>query len=204
MSHDQTDFRMIFLRLNEANRLRHDSNFRVALELYIDVASRYLSAELCAVIAACYYQQGFQNAQETGQSFLEALVWLSKAISLQPQESQFYTLLGEVYSLGLLDYQKARDAYQKAAEINSCDVEARRGASSLYGVPEKVVTLDEAIKWMEEVVHLQPDIPSHHQRLAELYYEAGRKNDAEEAWLHALLCTNVLDPELADSIQKWL
>jgi len=69
-------------------------------------------------------------------------------------------------------------------------------------VPEQVVTLEEAINWLERAVQLEPDNPNYHARLGEFYREAGRPLDAMREWIRALLCPRPLDPGYVQMVEE--
>jgi cytochrome c-type biogenesis protein CcmH/NrfG len=82
-----------------------------------------------------------------------AVTWAKKAINLAPANSQFHDILGEVQSLGTLEYQEAAQAYRRSIELDPNNLLALVGGAALFGVPEDVVTLDEEIKWLEKAVN---------------------------------------------------
>jgi tetratricopeptide (TPR) repeat protein len=84
------------------------------------------------------------------------------------------------------------------------DVTALTGAASLYGLPENVVSLQEAIGWLEYATQLEPDDPNYHFRLGQLCFEAGRAAKAKKEWLRALTCPKPISLSQARTIESVL
>lgn len=182
--------------LLKANELRRQQNYQAALKLYLRALEQSEeSIELLTIIAFCYLALAEPQ---------KAVVWMEKAVALAPNNARLHADLAEYHSLGTLDYEQAAREYRKAIELNPNDIRALVGAAALYGVPEEVVTLDEAISWLERATQLKPDDPNYHARLGELYYKAGRLLDAEWEWLRALSCSRPLDPGYAQIIEVML
>jgi len=190
--------------LIQANALRHKDDYHAAVALYREAVEQYgETAELCGMIAQCYLwlvESTYGSAQDDS-DFID---WVKKAIASMPNNSRLHVELGEYYSLVKLDYEQAMQEYRAALELNPSDVKALIGIASLYGVPENVVTLNEAIQFLERATHLESHDPNYLFRLGELYYEAGRSADAEQAWLSSLLCPQPLDVRTAQIIETLL
>ena len=180
--------------LVRANKLKSEGDEQAALMLYFEALERFgESAELLAAIADCYFSLALGNPDETGENYERAISWMKRAIALAPNDPRLHAHLAQFYELGTLEYEKAAEEYRKAIELNPNDVWTLFNAASLYGVPEEVVSLEEAINWLERAVQLEPDDPIYHARLGEFYYKAGRVSDAEREWRRALLCPRPLD-----------
>ena len=191
--------------LAKVNDLRHRKDYEAAITLCIRSINCFgESADLLALVAACYFALAGSNPCETGQNFEKAILWMKKAIELVPNDAHLHADLAQYYSLGVPEYEKAAQEYRKAIELDPHSKEALIGAAALYGVPEEVVTLDEAISWLERATQLDPNDPNHHFRLGKLYREAGRSSDAEKEWLKAFLCPQPLDPGPAQAIDSVL
>jgi tetratricopeptide (TPR) repeat protein len=191
--------------LARANELRCRKDYEAAIALYIRSIKHFgESADLLAVVAGCYFALAGSTADETGRNFKEAILWMKKAVELAPNDARLHADLAQYYALGVPDYEKAVREYRKAIELDPHITQALVGAASLYGVPEEVVTLDEAIGWLERVVQLDPDDPNHHFGLGELYREAGRSSDAEKEWLRAFLRPQPLASRPAQVIESVL
>jgi len=191
--------------LAKANELRHQEDYEAAIALYIKSIEYFgESADLLAVVASCYFALAGGTPDETGRNFEAAILWMEKAIELAPNDARLHADLAQYYALGFPDYERAIQEYRKAIELDPHSKEALAGAAALYGVPEEVVTLDEAIGWLERVVQLDPNDPNHHFRLGKLYWEAGRSADAEKEWLKALLCPQPLASGSARMIESVL
>lgn len=199
-----SDHKTIVGLLAQANELKRSKDYRAALACYLEVLEDgHKSVALLSSIAFCYFAIALSQ-QGTDQDCFESVSWMEKAIALEPHNSFLYACLGEYCSLATLDYERAAQAYRKAISLDPCNLKALVGAAALYGVPEKVVTLEEAINWLERAVQLDSDDPNHHFRLGELYYEAGHLSDAEGEWVRALLCSQPLASDLAQTVESAL
>ncbi len=184
-----SDLATLFGLLAGANELRSRKDYEGAITLYTRCIKLFGdSADLLGVVAECYFALAFSPTDQTGRSFREAILWMEKAVELAPTDARLHAHLAQYYQLGVPDPEKAAPEYRKAIELDPDLTGALVGAASLYGVPEEVVALDEAIGWLERVVQLDPDDPNHHYRLGKLYREAGHSSDAEKEWVKALLC----------------
>ena len=186
--------------LIRANELRRQGDYSAALALYLELLDRFrestnLLADLLAEIASCY------NALYR---FDEAIAWVEKAIALAPNDARWHANLAEYHWLGTLDKEQAAREFRKAIELNPNDARVLGNAAALYNEPEGVVTLEEAISWLERAVQLEPNNPLYHARLGECYYEAGRIEDAKREWVISLLCGPPLEPGNAETIRKRL
>jgi tetratricopeptide (TPR) repeat protein len=187
--------------LIQANWHLKKREYRLALKIYHDVITQFgETADLDQALANCYFQLASYERDEA--NYQSAINWVEKATALDPNNSQLHANLGQYHSLGTLEYQEAAQEYRVAIELNPNNLVALVGGSALYGVPEKVVTLDEAIAWLSKVVQIEPNDPNYHFRLGTLYYEAGLFPQAEIEWLKALLCPRPLDLSPAQAISK--
>ena len=184
----------LFRLLCQANELRYKKEYRAAVALYLEAIEKIgRHADLSCVIAACYFAVAASNPNETGESFDKAILWMERAIVLEPDNPYLHVSLAQYYCLGTLEYEKAAQEYCQALSMNPNELEALVGAAALYGVPEKAVTLDEAIGWLERATQLAPGNPNYYLRLGDLYWEAERVSQAESTWLKALLCSEPLE-----------
>lgn len=182
--------------LIQANELRRQKTYQEALTLYLKIYEQSKEdVDMLTVIAFCYFALN---------NFEEAVAWLKKAIALAPNDDNLHTDLAEYCAVGTLDYEQATEEYRKAIEINPNNTRALVGAAALYGVPEEVVTLNEAINWLEFATKLEPDDPNYHFRLGEFYRKADRILDGIQEWHKALLCTQPLDPGPTNTIKTIL
>jgi len=126
----------------------------------------------------------------------------ANAVWVAPVDARLHAHLADFYHLGLLEVERAAEEYRTAINLNPHDIWDLLGAASLAGVPEEVVSLDEAITWCERAVQLEPDDPDYHLRLGDLYHQAGRVADAKRACLRALLCPRPLDPQFVRGLKE--
>lgn len=181
--------------LSRANELRLRGDYRAAIGQYIEYMERFeATADLYAVVAECHFALAMGNPSETGQGFEEAIDWMRKGVAKEPNDARLRARLAELYALGTVDYTRAAEEYCAAIELNPNHTGARVGLAALYGVPEQVVALEEAIDCLEHAVRMMPNEVSYHHRLGSLHFAAGRLCDAEREWFKALTCPQPLDP----------
>lgn len=192
-----SDLEKLVSLLHQANELRSRGEYEAALQVYFDVLHNFgESADLLAIIALCYYHLS---------KYYEAVFFIDKAIRLAPDDARLYADLGEYHALGTLEVEWAAEAFRKAIELNPNDAEVLAAAATLlWDLPEQVITIDEAINWLERATQLSPNNPEYHFHLGMLYWEAGRVIDAEREWIKALLCSRSLDPINAKAIKERL
>lgn len=190
---DNTAFLTILLQVNS---LKTAGNYLAAAKLYEEgVAIVGEHSELYAAIAYCYFAASLLEKDEKALRYGEsALQWMEQAVALAPLNGRFHANLAQYYSLLNLDYESAATEYRKAISLAPNDIQALVGTASLYGVPEQIVSLDEATTCLERAVSLEPEDPNFRLRLGDLYHEGGRANDALREWSHALLCPRPVSP----------
>lgn len=188
--------------LLRVNTLRQQGAFLEAITLCREgIEGPGGTPDLLALVAECYYALALSNPMETGENYQSAIDWMTKASAARPDEARFHASLAEYYWLGSLDYERAAQEFRKAILLAPNRVATFRGAVALYGVPENVVTLEEATGWLERAARLEPDDPNLHAHLGELYLQAGRLPEAKLAWRRALLCPKPPDPGYTRSIR---
>lgn len=201
MMNQTSDLLQLFKLLKEANKLKLQKEYETAIKLYMQVVGVPSSrADIFASIAFCYFALAFGNPHETGKNFVRAINWMEKAVMLAPNDSCLHTDLAHYCWLGILDYPRAAEEYRNAIELNPNNIRALVEGATLYGVPENVVSLEEAVEWLERAVQLEPNDPRPHFGLGKLYYELGRIQDAQQEWFKALLCPQPLDKGSAEMI----
>ncbi len=191
--------------LVQANELRARRDYQAALAFYLKALEQWgENVELLAAVAYCYFALAAYNPRESGQNYAEAIAWMQKAVALAPDNAWLHANLAQFYQLGILDYEQAAREFRTAVRLAPYDALILFNAASLYGLPESVVLLEEAINWLEHAVQLAPDEPNYHVRLGQLYHEAGRTADAERECLRALLCSQPLDSGAVQTIKRVL
>lgn len=187
----------------QANQHRQAIEYRKALNIYRELTEEFgETSELDQLLASCYFQLGLDERDED--NFQEAIIWITRAIELAPDNSQLYHFLGWYHSLGTLNYEAAIQAFRVSIDFNPNNVHALVSGAFLYGVPEDVITLEEAIIWLERAVQIEPDNPNYHCNLGMLYHEAGQFLKAKQEWMSALSCPRPLETSLSTTITKRL
>lgn len=181
-----TNLPKLLILLIQANEQKQQQKYQEGIALYLRAIELFgEDGDLYTAIADCYFRLA-NNPRETGENFKEAVEWMKKSVALAPNDARFHALLAYYYQVGTLEYEQAADEYRKSLEINPNNVWSLVGAASLYGTPEEVVTLTEAIRWLETATQLDAENPNHYARLGELYHEADRISDAKDAWRRSL------------------
>lgn len=187
--------------LIEATQLRVENRLEEALVIYKSCVEQLSKrADLLALIAHIHFKVALSNANEMGYNYEKAIQFLTDALTLEPGNAALHSQLAEVYTLGTLHYELAAQEYRRALELNPYSISALLGAASLYGLPEDVVTLDEAVKWMEQAIEVNPDNPHFYIRLGDLYQQSGQLLAAQQVRLKSFLCLQPLELDYAQSV----
>jgi tetratricopeptide (TPR) repeat protein len=104
--------------------------------------------------------------------------------------------------LGLLECERSAQEYRTAIALGAKDESTFRGAAMLYGLPEDVVTLEEAIEWLEAAAGIAPEDPNIWGRLGQICHQAGRESEALAYWSKALLCPHPLEQGYLSVIER--
>lgn len=185
----------------QANQYRQTSEYRKALDIYKELIGKLgETSEVNQLVAYCYYHLGLYENDED--NYKEAVIWIERAIAISPMNSQLFDILGELHSIGTLDYEASIKAYRSAINLNPNNVHALVSGAGLYGVPEEVITLEEAIDWLERAVQIEPDNANNHFNLGMRYNEASQFSKAKQEWIKALSCPHPLEAALSTSISK--
>lgn len=119
-----------------------------------------------------------------------AIRWMREAIQIAPERPEYYYTLGDMLEHGMVpDYEAAAQVYRQALRLEPLYVPALSRLAMLYGVPEDVVPLEEALSCCEKAVRIAPT-RSLWTLLARLYRYAGREADARHAIVNSLLERN--------------
>lgn len=203
IEHSGSNSTKVITLMIQANLFRDKREYLQALNTYKDIIKRFRETpELDQIIAYCYFQLALFEHDEA--NFQMAVKWVKKAITLSQNNSYLYDTLGEILSIGTLEYKEAAKAFRKAIELNPDNIHALVNGASLYGVPEEVVTLEEAIIWLEHAVQLEPNEPNYHLNLGILYNEAGQITKSESELFKSMVCTRPLNGSFIKTIKKLL
>lgn len=187
-------------KLVQGNELRLKKDYEGALVIYFGLLNRLpedseLRAYIYAMISSCYFHLN---------RYYEAVAFIEKAVALMPEEVRWRERLAEYCWLGTLDLERAAQEVRKAIELNPNYVGALVLGAAIYGEPEEVIRLEEAIEWMERAVQLDPNNPDYYIRLGDLYRDAGRVEEAKRMWMKALLCGVPLRAESVGWVREHL
>jgi tetratricopeptide (TPR) repeat protein len=191
--------------LVSAARLRQHQDFAGSLQLYMEILDDFgPTPDLLALIAVCYHNMDLFNPSSTGENHFRAVEWLDRAIGMAPDDALLHELLATTHWLGTMNYEQAAQEFRRAIQLAPHNTRILFGAAFLHGTPEEVVTLDEAILWLEMAVVEDPAEPQLHIGLARKYEEAGRSQDAQRQWAKALMCPKTPMPDHLEEIGRAL
>ena len=115
---------------------------------------------------------------------------MRQAIQLAPTRPEYYCALGDMLEhVGAPDYEAAAQAYRCAIELEPSYTPALARLAMLHGVPEDVVSLDEALHCCEKATRIAPT-RSLWMVMARLYGYTGREADTQRAIINSLLERN--------------
>ena len=168
-------------------------SIKSALELYkVIIRENGENPYILNAIATCYSEWATSSPVDFSK-WDDAISTILCAIQLAPDNGYFHAVLASYYHFGKLEYEKAVIEYRKAIELNPSDIWALNNLAGLYGHPENVITIQEAINWRESVVSLEPNKPLNHALLAELYFENRQFRKAQEEAIKSLLYPRPLE-----------
>jgi tetratricopeptide (TPR) repeat protein len=115
-SHSTEDTNKMISLMIQANHYRLTGEYRKALDIYQELIENHgETGEVDQLIAYCYYQLGLYGSDED--NYKEAVTWIARAIALSPMNSHLYDILGELHSIGTLDYEASIKAYRTAMTL---------------------------------------------------------------------------------------
>lgn len=123
-----------------------------------------------------------------------AIHWIKQALALKPDRPEYYYALGDMLEhVGAPNYEAAVRAYRRAIDLEPFYAPALSRLAMLYGVPEDVVTLEEAISCCERALRVMPT-RSLWIVLARLYSYAGDEDNSRRALISSLLERHEVGP----------
>ncbi len=163
-----------------------ERNYKVASQLLreeLDVRGN--RAEILWWLAQTEFAISITEPTANDEAGQKAILLIKQAISLKPDEAKYYYCLGDMYThVAPPDYNNATDAYRRALEFAPNFYPALGALAMLYGVPENVVSLSEAITFCEQALSINPS-KSLWLTLSRLYEQAGKERDAYWAQLNS-------------------
>lgn len=112
----------------------------------------------------------------------EALVWMEKVLSLQPDHVEALNYLGYTWADNNVNLEKALEYIQKA---NTLKPDNGFILDSLGWVYFRMGDLEKAGNELERAIALEPEDPNIHDHLGDVYQAAGHKEKARNAWRKA-------------------
>jgi tetratricopeptide (TPR) repeat protein len=90
---------------------------------------------------------------EISGNYEEAIAVLQQAIAVDPKRFDLYIELGRQYRVGLLDYEKANEAYTKAVSVYESPLTLDAQGDGLYNVGDHL----QAVRVLRKAVEIDPD-----------------------------------------------
>ena len=162
----------------QVNELIVDKKLTDAISLLKKMCERFgESYSLLFTLGRCLAAQA--AVSKTDDEAQEAVLCFQRASEIQPYNAHIHVSLASVYLHDLKDYAKAISECRKSLEIEPNYVQALITASSMYGLCEDIVSLNEAIAWIEKALQID-SVGSNYlrPRLASLHAEAGQLDKA--------------------------
>lgn len=189
--------------LLQANQARIDHQWLDAISYYNEILESHDNdIEVMWTLAVTYFVSSLEQSgtYESGQ---EALYWIDKAIEREPKRAEFYITRGEIlqFALDAPDYEEAARSFRTALEIRPDAIYACLGLSNLVDVPENVVSLSEAVTFLERAAIVQPENSHVFLRLGTLYKKMGQSHKSQEFYRRALLCPKPLSRQIVLEIE---
>lgn len=154
-----------------------ESELRAAIELLkqaIEEDNGYALAY--AGLADAYIRLGFQGVLPPAETFGPAIAYAQRAIDLDSELAEAYALIAYPMYVYQWDWKGAEEAFRRSMELNPLLAEACL-CYALYLA--NMGRGEEAIREAERGQHLDPVSPISRERLAWVYYLAGRPEEAE-------------------------
>jgi serine/threonine-protein kinase len=127
------------------------------------------------------YWLGFLESNRTNNWIDKAAESCHKALTLNPAVSEGHSCLGNVYN-GQGEYNKAIDAFKRAAVLDSTSDTALLGLADAY---EKLGDMRSAEAIYQQAIALRPQYWAGYNRLGDFYFHQSRYSDATHAFQRA-------------------
>ena len=175
-------------RVEEALRSRSKRDYAGARRIYEEVLDTWgPDPDVMWGLAQIDFALSIVTSDLDGSRGQSALSWIRSAIQLNPSKPEYHLVHGTILEhVGGTDYAEAARAYRMAIDLQPMFVPALGQLAALHGLPESVVSLDEATTCCELAVKLNPT-RSRWLNLGRLYGLAGREKDRDRAMINAMI-----------------
>ncbi len=191
--------------LLKINHFRIKSEYQKAITLLLRTYEKIeKSYELCELLSDLFFSLAASSPNETGENYKKAIYWLKIAIDNNVRNSRLHSKLGDLYWLGVLDYDSSTEEYKKAIELDSNNLKAYKGIISLYESPDSSISTDEVLLCLRRACELEPDNPINYAQLGNFLFVNGNKDEAMNLWFQALSCTKPLEEWYVNYINEQL
>ena len=174
--------------LKRAEEARNQRRYADASQIYLEVLDKLgPDPDVMWGLAQTEFALSVVSPQPDDAHGHAAIEWIEQALAIKPNKPEYYAELGQMLEqVGAPDYRAAAEAYRHAIELEPNYVPALDNLAGLYGVPEDVVPLEEALPCSERVTRIFPT-RSRWLQLSRLLKEAGRLDEAHTALKNSLL-----------------
>ncbi len=145
-------------RLLQAADTFRNRNYQTASDLLREeLNDREPDAQLLWWLALAQFALSIVVPTANDEAGLEAIMFIKRAIQVRPDVARYHYFLGNMYEHVVCpDYVNAASAYRKALELEPCFYPALVALAGLYGVPEDVISLEEATGFCEKALSIAP------------------------------------------------
>lgn len=173
--------------LTRAAAARSQRRYAEAIQIYEGLLHVDLDPDIMWALAETEFALSVAAPDPEDTHGLEAIRRMEAAIGLRSDCADYFYALGDMLEHVMAPaYEAAADAYRRAVEIEPCHVPALSGLAMLYGVPEGVVSLKEALSCCQRATRIHPT-RSLWLTLARLYEADRRPQDSLAARKKSLL-----------------
>ncbi len=175
-------------RLKQAAEARDKRQYAEACRIYQEILDAFgPDPDVMWGLAQAEFALSIVSPDSEDAHGYNAIRWIERALALKSDRPEYhYTLADMLEHVGATNYEAAACAYRRAIELEPFHAPALSRLAMLYGVPEDVVTLEEAISCCETALRINPT-RSLWAVLARLYHYAGRQDDSQHAFINSLL-----------------
>jgi len=112
-----------------------------------------------------------------------SIIYAEKALEQKPDDAQIYNLIGSIYYDNRLEFEKAKEYYSKALELDSSNAEIFYNLANSYRALGK---FDSAITYFDKALEFNVQLPKIYNNKGLTYKQKGELEKAKECFLKGL------------------